>query len=217
MILLNVAGMMYAATGEQPYDDLVRECLTRILDRHVDPARRLVFENVWPDGSRPDSPAGRLVNPGHAIESMWFAIEAAAQRGLRDQVDRAAQAMLWTCEYGWDSEFGGLYYIMDSGGRPAEALEWNMKLWWPHTEALVGLMLAHAETGRAELAEWYARVADYTWKTFPDPHHGEWFGYFDRRGNRTHDLKGGKWKGCFHVPRALLNCWQIGARNARTG
>jgi len=20
-------------------------------------------------------------------------------------------------------------------------------------------------------------------------------------------LKGGKWKGCFHVPRGLMNCW----------
>jgi N-acylglucosamine 2-epimerase len=22
------------------------------------------------------------------------------------------------------------------------------------------------------------------------------------------NLKGGKWKGCFHVPRALLLCWK---------
>ena len=22
------------------------------------------------------------------------------------------------------------------------------------------------------------------------------------------DLKGGKWKGCFHVPRGLYQCWQ---------
>jgi N-acylglucosamine 2-epimerase len=209
MILLNVAEMMHSATREQRYDDIVTECIQRIMNRHVDPKRSRVFEYAWPDGSRPDSPAGRLINPGHAIESMRFVMEAAAKRGEREVVEKAAQAMLWICECGWDEGFGGFLYFVDDGGRPVEALEWNMKLWWPHAEALNGLLLAYAETGRAELANWYSRVADFTWRVFPDPEYGEWFGYFDRRGNRTHDMKGGKWKGCFHVPRSLLNCLQI--------
>ena len=43
----------------------------------------------------------------------------------------------------------------------------------------------------------------WVWK-----HGGEWFGYLTRRGERLLDLKGGKWKGCFHVPRALYLCWR---------
>lgn len=35
----------------------------------------------------------------------------------------------------------------------------------------------------------------------------EWFGYLNRRGEVLLPLKGGKWKGCFHVPRGL---YQIG-------
>ena len=37
---------------------------------------------------------------------------------------------------------------------------------------------------------------------------GEWFGYCNRDGSRLHDCKGGNYKGCFHVPRALLMCMQ---------
>lgn len=44
---------------------------------------------------------------------------------------------------------------------------------------------------------------------FPDPGHGEWYGYLDRRGEVTHRFKGGPYKGCFHVPRALWLCWRL--------
>ena len=38
---------------------------------------------------------------------------------------------------------------------------------------------------------------------------GEWFGYLNRRGEVLLPLKGGKWKGCFHIPRGLYRCWKI--------
>ncbi len=31
-------------------------------------------------------------------------------------------------------------------------------------------------------------------------------GYLNRKGERLLPLKGGKWKGCFHVPRGLYMC-----------
>ena len=64
-------------------------------------------------------------------------------------------------------------------------------------------------TGKPECREWYGRVHAYTWERFPDPEHGEWFGYLNRRGEVLLPLKGGKWKGCFHVPRALYLCSQL--------
>lgn len=45
----------------------------------------------------------------------------------------------------------------------------------------------------------------YTWQHFPDSLSGlEWFGYLNRQGEILLPLKGGKWKGCFHLPRGLL-------------
>jgi hypothetical protein len=136
---------------------------------------------------------------------------------MREAEGRGDQALLRSAleildanlERGWDPQYGGILYFLDVAGRPPEQLEWDQKLWWPHAEALSGLLTAYALTGGAELLGWYRRVHEYTWALFPDPQYGEWFGYFDRRGNRTHNLKGGKWKGCFHVPRTLLNGWRI--------
>ena len=33
--------------------------------------------------------------------------------------------------------------------------------------------------------------------------------YLNRRGEVLLPLKGGKWKGCFHVPRGLYQLWRI--------
>jgi mannose/cellobiose epimerase-like protein (N-acyl-D-glucosamine 2-epimerase family) len=41
---------------------------------------------------------------------------------------------------------------------------------------------------------------------FSDPEFGERFGNLDRRGDVLTPLKGGKWKGCFHIPRGLYRC-----------
>ncbi|MDD2245286.1 MAG: AGE family epimerase/isomerase, partial [Dysgonamonadaceae bacterium] len=43
---------------------------------------------------------------------------------------------------------------------------------------------------------------------FKDPEYPEWWGYLNRKGEVLLDLKGGKWKGCFHVPRGLYQCWK---------
>jgi N-acylglucosamine 2-epimerase len=98
---------------------------------------------------------------------------------------------------------------MDRLGHPPLQLEWDQKLWWVHLEALVALSMGFQLTHDPICWEWYQRIHDYTWSHFPDPLHGEWYGYLNRQGEVLMPLKGGKWKGCFHVPRALYQCWQI--------
>ncbi|XP_049980962.1 N-acylglucosamine 2-epimerase isoform X3 [Alexandromys fortis] len=44
---------------------------------------------------------------------------------------------------------------------------------------------------------------------FHDPEFGEWFGYLNREGKVALNIKGGPFKGCFHVPRCLARCEQI--------
>jgi N-acylglucosamine 2-epimerase len=117
--------------------------------------------------------------------------------------------ILATLEFGWDTEFNGIYYFLDRLGHPPQQLEWDQKLWWVHLETLVALSMAYKLTGRSKCYEWLCRVQQYTWDHFPDPEYGEWFGYLNRQGTILLPLKGGKWKGCFHVPRALYHCWRI--------
>ena len=63
-------------------------------------------------------------------------------------------------------------------------------------------------TGSPDCLKWFEIIHDYTWGHFKDQEYPEWYGYLNRQGEVLLPLKGGKWKGCFHVPRGLYQCWQ---------
>ncbi len=189
--------------------DRYETCIRTIFERHYDPDRGILREFVAPDGSFADTFDGRLVNPGHGIEAMWFLLDIARRLDRPELVRQATDCCLSTLAYGWDETHGGIFYFLDALGAPPQQLEWDQKLWWVHLEALVALSRAYLLTGRADVWAWYRKVHDYAWTHFPDPEGGgEWFGYLNRQGEPLLTLKGGKWKGCFHVPRALYECWR---------
>ncbi|MCG3180891.1 MAG: Cellobiose 2-epimerase [Phycisphaerae bacterium] len=200
-------------------DPRVRQALAgavRDTKLHYDASRRVFMENAALDGtSLRASPDGRLCSPGHSIEMAWHLLhaleflppdEAAAAMAL--------EAIEGSMQFGWDEQYGGLLYFRDVEGRPVLFPEHFMKLWWVHTEASYALVLAHLRTGEERWLTWLEKLSDYAWRLFPDPQHGEWFGYCDRQGNRTHDCKGGSYKGFFHVPRFLMTTAQLIERNS---
>jgi len=208
MILINVIAGLRETAPDARYEQIVDESLHTVLHVLLDPEQRALFEFANPDGSRPAGPEGRLINPGHCIESRWFVMDEAQRRGDADMLRLAADVLLWSLERGWDAECGGIFYFLDSAGFSPTPLEWSMKLWWVHAEALYGTLRAYELTRDARFLEWFDRLHRYTWAHFPDAEFGEWYGYLDRRGTVTHRFKGSRWKGCFHVPRTLLNTWR---------
>ncbi|MBU7004193.1 MAG: AGE family epimerase/isomerase [Theionarchaea archaeon] len=209
MITINLALELRSQIDDPGLDEAIQANMELVMGKLVDRDLGLIFENVSPDGSHPDTFDGRLVLPGHGIEAMWFIMDTARAQGKEELIEPAARAMLKQLEFGWDNEDGGIYYFMDSMGKPSEHLEWAQKLWWVHLEALVGTALAHELTGNELYLEWYQKIHEYAWDRFPDPDYGEWWGYLDRHGKLLIPLKGGKWKGCFHVPRAMFELWRI--------
>lgn len=203
MILCNLSLELEHILGSDRVNEFVPEVIHEVMNVFYQPAHGLILENVNPDGSFNDSFEGRLLNPGHAIESTWFIMDLAKRMNDRALIDKAVAILLTTLEYGWDKEYEGIFYFMDLKGAPTQQLEWDQKLWWVHVEALVALAKAYALTGNEQCAVWFERIHNYTWKHFRDDEYGEWFGYLNRRGEVLLSLKGGKWKGCFHIPRAL--------------
>lgn len=203
-LTLEMAWLLPSDDLEQRLTATVQEVMTDFLDTDSG----LMYENVAPDGSHIDCFDGRLINPGHGIEAMWFIMDIANRRGDTSTIDRAVQVVLNILQFAWDREYGGLFYFMDAKGHPPQQLEWDQKLWWVHLETLVALTMGYRFTQRQECWQWYQTLHDYSWSHFPDPDYGEWFGYLNRRGEVLLNLKGGKWKGCFHLPRALYLCWQ---------
>ena len=201
MILLNLIEELNGP-DEHGYAVVSQWCVQQI-DRHYRPELKLVLETVGADGTPLDTIEGRLLNPGHAIECGWFLLSYAVKTNNAGLRQKALNMIDWSFDLGWDTREGGLFYFLDRSGRSPTQLEWNMKLWWPHVEALVAFMKAYRATGEARYLQRFQQVHDYTFARFPDHRHGEWYGYLDRHGEVTHRFKGGPYKGCFHVPRAL--------------
>ncbi len=208
MILANLTLEMSWLLPSEELERVLDLTVQEVMNDFLDQERGLMYEHVAPDGSHVDCFEGRSINPGHGIEAMWFMMDIANRRQDTATINQAVDVVLNILKFAWDDRSGGIYYFMDADGHPPQQLEWNQKLWWVHVETLVALAMGYRLTGRAECWTWYQQVHEYTWTHFADAEHGEWFGYLDRQGEVLLDLKGGKWKGCFHVPRALLMCWR---------
>jgi N-acylglucosamine 2-epimerase len=208
-ILLATTQELDRADSDPLYAEVIDDSLDQILNRFLKRDERALFETVGPNGERLDSPEGRCLNPGHAIETAWFIMHEGRRRDDPSLIQSALDILDWSLEWGWDREYGGILYFVDVEDRPPEQLEWDMKLWWPHTEALYALLLAHHLTGEARYLDGYEKVHAWAFGHFPDPEYGEWFGYLHRDGSLSLSLKGSLWKGPFHLPRALLQCLKL--------
>lgn len=210
MVLLNVAQVLRETIGDPLCDDLADECIREIRDHFVKPDRQVVMENVGPSGEILDEHFdGRILNPGHAIEAAWFILAEARHRGDAELVALGARMLDWMWHRGWDAEHGGLFYFRDLADRPVQEYWHDMKFWWPHNEAVIATLMAWRLTGERRYAEWHAAVHEWAHRRFPDPDHGEWFGYLHRDGRVSVPLKGNLWKGPFHIPRMQLRAWQM--------
>lgn len=208
MILSNLVLELEGILDEDEVNKTIDFSVNEVMNVFLDKESGLIYEFVRPDGSHEDSFNGRLLNPGHGIEAMWFMIDIGVRRNDKALIEKAADTILCILDYSWDKKHDGIFYFMDAHGKPPQQLEWDQKLWWVHLETLVALAKAYEHTGRKELMDWYKKVHDYAWSHFSDSENGEWYGYLNRQGNVLLDLKGGKWKGCFHVPRAMYQCWK---------
>ncbi len=209
MIQMMMARELAGVLPESELAPVIEENLEIIRRRHIDHDLKMMFERVLPDGGHMFSVMeGRLLNPGHALEVLWFMMDVANGMGRQDIVEEAGEVMLWCIERGWDEKYGGIFYYMDYENRPTEKLESAMKLWWVHAEALCAFLLAYKLLGRKEHLDWFLRLSDYSFSHFSDREYGEWYGYLTREGEPAFTLKGGKWKGFYHLPRMLLTCEQ---------
>ncbi len=209
MILCNLSLELEALLEPAQVTETIDRCIEEVMQNFYDDESGLTLENVLSDGQLSDTFDGRLLNPGHAIEAMWFIMDLGQKCQDQALIEAAANRALKMLEFGWDEEFGGIFYFMDRKGFPVQQLEWDQKLWWVHLETLVALLKAFELTQEEIYWTWFEKVDQYSWAHFPDAAHGEWFGYLNRRGEILLSLKGGKWKGCFHVPRGLWQCWQV--------
>lgn len=209
MILSNLVLEIEHLLDKETVNDHLINVKDKILNTFYKAEYGIILENVGKQGELVDSFKGRLVNPGHGLEAMWFLMDVGVKTEDKKLIEQCVGITLSTLEYGWDKDNGGLFYFLDVKGHPPEQLEWDQKLWWPHIEAMIACLKGYYLTGNKECWTWFEKLHEYTWNSFVDKQNGEWYGYLNREGKVFQDMKGGKWKGCFHVPRGMFLLWRL--------
>ena len=187
------------------------------LDSFTD-SEDILHEMVRTDGSfDTESQIGRYVNPGHTIEDCWF-METEWQRfGDTERHEKTVRVLKNALRLGWDSEYSGIRLFADmDGGAPRGTVpdptepmvkktceDNGSKLWWVHSESLYSTLLFSED---AEIAAWYPRVKEYTFKTFPNTENdrGEWIQIRSQDGTPENRIVALPVKDPFHIMRNLL-------------
>lgn len=205
MITIVTAQILREDIGLRDADAAIDWAIDEIRRYFVKPEHGVVMEVVGPKGEIYDTFEGRQLNPGHAIEAAWFILKEAIYRKDDELKSLALRIIDWMWEWGWDEEYGGIFYFRDLTGKLVVQEYWHdMKFWWPHNEAEIALLLAWLTTGETRYRNRLEMLHDYQFEKFADPEFGEWFGYLHRDGRLSSELKGNHWKSGFHLPRMLL-------------
>ena len=70
-----------------------------------------------------------------------FELEYEKENFSKELLDFALNILNWSFDLGWDKEYDGLLYFVDVENKPVQALEWDMKLWWPHNETVIASLM----------------------------------------------------------------------------
>ncbi len=212
MILTEVASELGRTTGDAAIDAAADDYAGRVMRHFVRPERRCLLEFLDREYHELPPPEGAFVMPGHAIESMWFVIHHALRRNDQVTIRRALEVIRWHLELGWDKEYGGLLLGVDIEGHPPFMPNSEVKLWWPHTEALYALLLARSLTHDRWCEEWYDRVHEWAFSHFSMPEVGEWRQRLDRQGKPLQSFVALPVKDPFHLPRSVILAIQLLSR-----
>jgi N-acylglucosamine 2-epimerase len=221
MILVNVESELLLAAKAFNLDKKVKDIETS-LRSHTDRIMKVFAENnlinefISEKKKQNDLLLCKHKNPGHAIESMWFIIEAEELLNKEKYIKSAEKIIINSINIGWDKSEGGLLRFVDSsGGKPTgeengdryEKLildTWDMKLWWPHSETLYALLLLNYYSEDIKISDWFEVFFNYTYSTFPNTEVGEWIQIRKRNGEPEDKLVALPVKDPFHIMRFLI-------------
>lgn len=83
------------------------------------PEFHALLETVGENGEFIDTINGRIINPGHCIETAWFILEESRYRGWdKEMLETALTILDWSWEWGWDKDFGGIINFRDCRNLP---------------------------------------------------------------------------------------------------
>ena len=204
MILINVANVLRQVCDDPELEEQTELSIKALAQHFIHHEYKALLETVGPKGEFIDTINGRLINPGHCIETSWFLLDVAERKGDKELQKLALQIFDWSWDWGWDKEFGGIINFRDCKGFPQQDYSQDMKFWWPQCETIIACLYAYKLTGDEKYLERHRMISEWTYAHFPDHEYGEWYGYLHRDGSVAQPAKGNIFKGPFHVPRMMI-------------
>ena len=209
MILINTASRIREVIDAPELDVQINESIESLKD-FIKEDYKALLEMVGPNGEFIDTCNGRIINPGHCIETAWFLLEEAKHRGWdKELTERALKILDWSWEWGWDKQYGGIINFRDCRNLPVQEYSQDMKFWWPQTEAIIASLYAYEATRDEKYLIMHKQISEWTYAHFPDREYGEWYGYLRRDGTVAQPAKGNIFKGPFHIPRMMIKSYQL--------
>ena len=210
MILINVGSCIRKVINDPKLTEQIDESIAKLKKFFIHPEFKCLLETVGKNGEFVDTCMGRTINPGHCIETSWFIMEEAKQRGWDKEItDMALQIFDWSWDWGWDKQYGGIINFRDCRNLPSQDYSQDMKFWWPQTETIIASLYAYLATGDDEYIYKHQRISEWTYAHFPDTEFGEWYGYLHRDGTVAQPAKGNLFKGPFHIPRMMIKAYTL--------
>ena len=210
MILINTASRIRQVINDPVLTEQIDTSIAALRKYFIHPEFKALLEMVGPNGEFIDTFNGRVINPGHCIETAWFIMEEAKSRNWdKDLTQLALQILDWSWEWGWDKEYGGIINFRDCRNLPPQDYSQDMKFWWPQTEAIIATLYAYQATKDEKYLEMHKQISEWTYAHFPDKEYGEWYGYLHRDGTVAQPAKGNIFKGPFHVPRMMIRSYLL--------
>jgi len=205
MMFFNVVVVLKKVIDAPDLNEQLATSLTLIEKYLLKPEYKTILESVDEQGRLIDTIAGRVINPGHCIETAWFLMEAAPLMDDPEHVRQLGiQILDWDFEWGWDKEYGGIINFRDCRGFPPQDYSQDMKFWWPQCETIIASLYAYKLTADERYLEMHRQASEWAYSHFPDETYGEWYGYLHRDGTVAQPAKGNIFKGPFHVPRMMI-------------
>ena len=205
MMFFNVVAVLKKVIDDPSLDEQLSTSLDLIENKLLSRKYRTLLESVDLEGNMIDTISGRVINPGHCIETSWFLMESA---GFFDNPDKvkalALQIFDWDFEWGWDKEYGGIINFRDCRNFPPQDYSQDMKFWWPQCETIIASLYAYKISGDERYLRIHREANEWAFSHFEDREFGEWYGYLHRDGTVAQPAKGNIFKGPFHIPRMMI-------------
>ena len=205
MMLINVANVLKQVSDDPCLDERIDRSVNELKKYFMKPEFGTILEMVGPEGEFIDTLAGRVINPGHCMETGWFILDIAKGRDWDPELVKMGTTIIdWAWEWGWDKDYGGMINFRDCKDFPPQDYSQDMKFWWPQCETILASLYAYQATGNKRYLDMHRKAFDYAFSVFPDSDYGEWYGYLHRDGTVAQPAKGNLFKGPFHIPRMML-------------